>query len=292
MKIHGVIMVLLYVAAFVCTGWIISEGIGYYRLPLIERPHAEQHEQWKPGGTIGHGLGIVGSGMMMLMFFYSARKRGFLGLRFGHIRQWLNVHIFLGIVGPLLVTLHTAFKFGGIVAVSFWSMVAVALSGFVGRYLYVQIPRTLSGEELTSREMKDRSRELYDLLASYDLDAGLLECVRGYTEPKIARTFGIFSVLPGIMINDLLRPLRRHRLKTMLRESLKHLDADRRARLLDVINRRALLLRKIELLFTIQQIFHVWHVVHKPFATVMLVIMLVHVSVAVLFGYRWIFGES
>jgi hypothetical protein len=32
-----------------------------------------------------------------------------------------------------------------------------------------------------------------------------------------------------------------------------------------------------------------WHVAHLPFALVMLFIMIIHVVVAVLFGYKWIF---
>ena len=67
------------------------------------------------------------------------------------MKTWLEVHIFCGIVGPVLVTFHTSFKFNGIVSVAYWSMVAVVLSGFVGRYLYVRIPRSLRGIELTQR---------------------------------------------------------------------------------------------------------------------------------------------
>jgi hypothetical protein len=283
-------MVLLYTAAILLAGWAIMEGFDYYQLTPLERPHTEKHAGWKPGGTIGHGLGILGSTMILMLFFYSARKRCILGLRFGHIRQWLNLHIFLGLMGPLYVTLHTAFKFGGIVAVSYFSMVAVVVSGIVGRYIYVQIPRALSGEELTAVEMDQQSRHLYQLLEAYNLDAGLLEKIRLFTEPRITRRLGLFSVIPGILLNDLLRPARRRRLRALVRNangSLRNMDTEK---LIRIINSRALLLRKIELLSTIQQVFHIWHVVHKPFATVMLVIMLVHVSVAVLFGYRWIFG--
>jgi hypothetical protein len=32
-----------------------------------------------------------------------------------------------------------------------------------------------------------------------------------------------------------------------------------------------------------------WHVAHLPFALIMLVIMLIHVAVALIFGYNWIF---
>ena len=47
--------------------------------------------------------------------------------------------------------------------------------------------------------------------------------------------------------------------------------------------------RKIERLTTMQNLFKYWHVVHFPFALVMLIIMVIHVGVTIAFGYRWIF---
>jgi hypothetical protein len=39
----------------------------------------------------------------------------------------------------------------------------------------------------------------------------------------------------------------------------------------------------------IHQLFHYWHVIHKPFAIIMYIIMFVHILVAVYVGYTWIF---
>jgi hypothetical protein len=47
--------------------------------------------------------------------------------------------------------------------------------------------------------------------------------------------------------------------------------------------------RRIERLDTMQNLFKYWHVAHLPFALVMLIIMIIHVAVTILFGYRWIF---
>src|SRR3972149_5148655 len=71
-----------------------------------------------------------------------------LARRGGPLGRWLDVHIFFGLVGPALVILHSAFKVQGLVALSFWSMIAVAASGVLGRYLYLQIPRNLQGDAL------------------------------------------------------------------------------------------------------------------------------------------------
>jgi hypothetical protein len=76
-------------------------------------------------------------------------------LRLGKLENWLEFHIFLCALGPIMVLFHTAYKFGGIVAVSFWSMVAVFLSGIIGRFIYLQIPRSIEGRELSLNDVKD-----------------------------------------------------------------------------------------------------------------------------------------
>ncbi len=46
--------------------------------------------------------------------------------------------------------------------------------------------------------------------------------------------------------------------------------------------------RRILVLDRMQQIFHYWHVIHKPFAFIMIIVMFIHIIVAVSFGYKWI----
>jgi len=155
---------LLYVIGFATIGWFLVEGSSYYLTPLAERARHPGYWEWKSGGSVGHRLGIVGSGMMVLMLGYSVRKRVRLLHRLGPLRRWLDIHIFLGIMGPLLVILHSAFKVQGLVALSFWSMIVVASSGVFGRYLYLQIPRTRAGEEMTLAALERVDRELGDRL--------------------------------------------------------------------------------------------------------------------------------
>ena len=88
--------------------------------------------------------------MMTVMHLYSVRKRLRPLRRLGRAaRAGSTSTSCWGSSGPLFVVLHSSFKVGGLVAISFWSMVAVALSGVFGRYLYLKIPRTRAGEELT-----------------------------------------------------------------------------------------------------------------------------------------------
>jgi len=47
--------------------------------------------------------------------------------------------------------------------------------------------------------------------------------------------------------------------------------------------------RRIAFLRTSQKLFHWWHIFHLPFAISMFVIMVIHVIVTIIFGYKWIF---
>lgn len=67
-----------------------------------------------------------------------------------------------------MILFHTAFKFGGIVSVSFWSMIAVVVSGIIGRFIYIQIPRTIEGRELSLNEVKDLKGDLKTNLKEMD----------------------------------------------------------------------------------------------------------------------------
>lgn len=129
-------------------------GWDYYRTPLAARGYLPAHAALRPSGTVGIWLGVAGAAAMISTLPYAARKHIRLLARLGSLPRWLEFHIFFGLVGPVLVTLHTAFKFNGIVAVGYWLMAAVWASGFVGRYLYVRIPRTIRGVELSRAEVE------------------------------------------------------------------------------------------------------------------------------------------
>jgi hypothetical protein len=66
----------------------------------------------------------------------------------------MDFHVIAGVTAPILIAFHASFKFHGIAGFAFWIMVAVAISGFIGRYLYAQIPRSLNAAELSLNELQ------------------------------------------------------------------------------------------------------------------------------------------
>jgi hypothetical protein len=272
----------MYFAGFTAFAAIASTGSDFYRTPLLERAHHPGYWHWKAGGSFGHALGVTGASMMVAMLLYSVRKRVGLLRRAGPLRVWLDGHIFLGVFGPLLVVLHSSFKVQGLVALSFWSMVVVAMSGVLGRFLYLQIPRTRAGEEVALAELEAHDRELSDRLRSgFGLD-----------DSRLAELDAIVAVPPRTGIAGALWELLSGELR--LRSALRSFAAGCRsvprpvfAEFDRVVRQKARTRRRIVLWDRVHELFHYWHVLHKPFAVVMYLFMIVHVAVAVVTGYGW-----
>lgn len=283
-----IVLFYAFVIAFVVN--VLYYGYEYYLLSIPDRPHHALHAVLKPGGLYGHGMGILGSIMILLLFLYSARKRRVVGLRFGKMTNWLNVHIFFGIAGPILITLHTAMKFNGIVSISYFSMLAVMFSGVLGRYIYRQIPRSAAGDELTLEQIAAQDQEMTRILVDrFKLSPEALRQINQISGTQQVHTQSNLAVLFGIFINDLKRPLLYRRLIRYLRTQQLNVPPAVFRNIIQVAKQKSLLIRKRAFLGSINRIFHYWHVIHKPFAYVMIIIMFLHIFLTILVGYRWIF---
>ena len=263
--VHRLSITFYFIVVLVAIGGLSYYGRTYYNLPIEERYYTATGEinqlnvQLKPSGIIGHGLGIIGTTLIVIgVFIYMARKRIKAFTNIGVLKYWLEFHIFLCTLGPVLVLFHTAFKFGGIVAVSFWSMAIVWASGIIGRYIYLQIPRSIEGRELNLQEVKEMKEGLdMELISKYNIDA---------SEIKTSKLSEI-------------------KLKLLS----KNISSKDFRKIKQLIKTEKKIARRIKRLDTMQNLFRYWHFAHLPFALIMLVIMVVHVVVALTFGYKWIF---
>lgn len=264
-------------------------GYQYYSTPLEQRFFNPSHTALKPSGVWGHGFGIIGTLMMIIgVAIYMVRKRGRKFLNFGYLKHWLELHIFLCTLGPVLVLYHTAFKFGGIVSVSFWSMVLVVLSGVVGRFIYVQIPRTIEGHEMGINAINDLRVNLAAKVSeSINFDQKIMSDFQTLASPDRYKTLNFlqafsFSFKDYFRIKFLMRKIKRIVSKTGLPVVI-------RKDILHAAKTEIILSRRIALLRTFHKLFRYWHIVHLPFAITMFAIMLIHVGVTIAFGYKWIF---
>lgn len=286
-SIHRIYIAFLVLVVLIATSYLAYRGYSYYSLGIEQRFFHPEHQTLKPSGFLGHGLGIIGSLMMLVgVSTYMLRKRISKFSRMGILKYWLEFHIFLCTLGPIFVLYHTSFKFGGLVAVSFWSMVAVVLSGVIGRYIYLQIPRTIEGREMNLNEINQIKDELNKkLLTVYSIDEQTLQEILNTVKKRpdrsgnsmVKRSIEKFN-FERMAIREVKTILRQHKvIGKGYKEVVKLIK--------DEIN----LNRKIDRLISMQNLFRYWHVAHLPFALLMLIIMLIHIGVAYAFGAHWIF---
>lgn len=264
--------------------WVLVglHGWTYYGTPLTVRGYAASHRMLRPSGPFGQTFGVVGAVLMLVPFVYMLRKRlGRRGAAIGTARGWLEVHLFCGIVGPMFVTMHTAFKFNGIVSAAYWAMASVMLSGFVGRYLYVRIPRSLRGTELTRSELDTRADRLHTELLTTAGGGVLLDRIGRLEQAAAPAETGLswFGLLFGeIGVRRKLTQLRRDVERSTL-------SGGQRDALMELATERVLLLRRIAYLQRTKTAFGLWHVFHLPLVYLMLVIAVIHITVVTYLGY-------
>lgn len=124
----------------------------------------------------GHGIGIIGFILMLMTeTLYSLRKRS-RSVKWGKMSTWLQSHIFMGLVGPFMVLLHSSWKFNGLAGVSMLLTVIIVISGFIGRYIFTRIPRTMDGLEIEgtlSQEALKQARRLMALWHTVHIPIGM-----------------------------------------------------------------------------------------------------------------------
>ena len=284
-KALGNVLAIAGIVCLVVVG-VVLFGLGgweYYRAPLGTRGYLPQHSLLRPSGRVGLTLGIAGVTSMLMTLPYYVRKRWGALARLGTTKQWLEVHIFFGIVGPVLITLHTSFKFNGIVSVAYWLMMTVWASGFVGRYLYVRIPKTIRGVELSFKQVEEQlARTQQALHAAMSLPPGVqreLDAFEQAVTPSRGRAPGAIDLFFGeLRVRARLLLLRRH-----LRAGGVEVAAI--TSVVDAAAERATLARRLAHLQRTRHLFELWHVFHRPLVYGLFLIVALHVGIALYFGY-------
>lgn len=279
--------------AFLCA--VSAYGFSYYTLSSEQRPYSPKHALLRPSGPIGIKLGIVGVCMFGLIYLYYFRKRWKWLANIGVTRHWLDFHIVLGITAPIVIAFHAAFKFRGIAGMAFWIMVAVALSGVVGRYLYAQIPRRLNAAEFTWQDLQDQQIAMTRQLADQKVfPVDRLIAAFHVPDAEMVRHKSAVGALLWMLFLDVARPfrvaaLRRHvlglggtllSLGGFLRSGNQELE-----NVVSIAKRQAALSKRMVFLSSTQHVFQLWHVIHRPFSYAFVVLAILHIVTVMLFGY-------
>ena len=292
---HHIRLLLAWSVALFVIVMLGAYGFSYYRLSLEDRPLSPLHAALRPSGTVGLRLGMLGFILFCIMFLYPIRKHVKWLAAIGKTRHWLDFHVLIGITAPILITYHAAFKLGGLVGVAYWIMMAVAISGFAGRYIYGQIPRSLNTAQLSLTELQTQSADLAAALerqSLFPMDdlAPLLQV----PSPAEVRAMTLAGVLWTMLKMDLSRPLlvsrlRRHVLKGSERiTTLGGMLRSRHPEVEEIVSRvreQSWLRAKMVFLDRVMGIFHLWHVIHRPFSYSFAALVTIHIAVVLSLGY-------
>jgi hypothetical protein len=289
-------VMLAWLLALTITLVIGGYGLNYYTLSAADRPFSPKHDALRPSGPLGIKLGTFGVFLFFLIYLYPLRKKWGWLARQGHSRHWLDFHVVLGTLAPVIVAFHATFKFGNVAGMAFWSMLAVTLSGFVGRYLYAQIPRHLNAAELTMKEMAEIEESMRRELAAQNLSFGKrMEKLYDLPTPQDVNRLPMLIALIYMIRIDLRRPFRVSLLRLQSAGfgawlgSLFGFVRTRDAKLehaISVAQKQAKLCKRILFLSRTEQVFHLWHVVHRPFSYAFAILALIHIGLALYMGYR------
>jgi hypothetical protein len=243
-----------------------------------------------PDSGTGYWLGIYGSIAMLSLLIYSLRKRYKSARVIGTIPFWFRTHMMLGIIGPVLILFHANFKLGALNSnVAFFSMLIVAISGVVGRYIYSKIHMGLHGRKARARELVTEAEKLrkelgQEIQAAAFVSQQLTAFSKGI-ENKVPRS-ALESLYTGAIITARARRLRRNLIWESRR--LIHVEAKqmrwsrsqrrgRQKRIEDIVRRYSATVRKAGQLAFFERLFSLWHVLHLPLFFLMLLAGIVHV---------------
>jgi hypothetical protein len=271
-------------------------GANYYTLPLEDRPYSPKHELLKPSGLIGVNLGVLGTALFIIIFLYALRKVWpWLG-RIGTAKRWMDFHVIAGVTAPFVIAFHASFKFRGIAGIGFWFMVAVAVSGIVGRYLYNKIPRSVTAAELSLSELQKNEAELSLALGSQSIYThDELEQVLQVPNPDHVRRIGPLLALFEMFVFDFRMPFQLAALRrahTGFGGSLASLGGlfavqnKEVERVVRLVRQKASLSRRLIFLNQTQRVFHLWHVIHRPFSYAFAVLAIMHIVVVTGLGFH------
>ena len=260
---------------------VIAATASYVWYSRREFPHG--------GSRFGLAYGVIAYALILLLAFFGIRKRWY-RTTLGTLEQWLQSHIYLGILVLLILFFHTGGRFNDKIAVATFVIAAIVIvSGIFGAILYVTVPRLLTEVESNlavdeiSNQLNQLGRQMTRLASdqSAPFQRIYIELMRESTPGWLAGWRLLFT------------RMRRRKAQTpsdwttLLGLVPKEEQDDLRQMLVISRQRKELLLR---LIFQqrYKNILEAWLYVHVPFTIALLVFAVVHIVAVFYYGrVRW-----
>jgi thioredoxin reductase/Pyruvate/2-oxoacid:ferredoxin oxidoreductase delta subunit len=255
------------------------KGLEYYPLARVDRLKSPLHPALKSAGPWGHGVGIAATAFMLSNFLYALRKRSRYLTSFGNIRGWLDFHVFVGFMSPLVISFHAAFQSNNQLATATsLALGVVVLTGIVGRYIYGIMPA-----------VGGRAVELEDLAANF-------ERLRAWATPLLDEA----GTSAHRLLESATRPVRSESLlgallrigpealllRLRIRLLQRHIgDHHRWLELHDGLLRLARLRWQIRFYASLRRLLRGWRVFHASLAVFLVLTIAAHIGVSLYLGY-------
>jgi hypothetical protein len=259
------------------------DGADYYLASLATRVRHPMHAWLKPSGLIGQSLGLFAAALFFFLWLYPIRKKYSARLSAtGSVGTWLDWHV--------SAATHAGWRFTGLVGLGFLAMFLVWLSGIVGRYLYVHIPRRRDGLAMSRDEIKsERNRILFEFTAATGLRPGFVRDTLG-RETESLEGMGPIGVLRAMIRSDFERRRAVRAIeKELSRPGAPPIDRATLNSVLKLARKELSLAHQARMLGSTLKLFKYWHVAHRPFAVTALFAVITHIVVAIVFRATWFY---
>jgi hypothetical protein len=233
-------------------------------------------------GFFGHSIGILGFVLMLMTeTLYSIRKR-VNSARWGRMAEWLDFHIFTGVVGPFMVLIHSSWKFNGLAGVVTLLTAAIVGSGFIGRYIYTAVPRNVDGIEISVDQLNaefertNQSIQRYVNTSFKDYPKDLIQQFLVSARP-LSMPF-LWIIGGSLMIVSF-------RLRWWLSTSgLPKPARDQARRFEELFIRKQRYYQQIAVLGVARRSLALWHSIHIPLGMVLFAAAFIHILAAIYYA--------
>lgn len=221
------------------------------------------HQSPRFAGSFWGGVfAVSGSTLMLEPFIYMLAKRikpfKRLITQYVSMRTLLTWHFYAGVLGPILVLIHTGHKFESTLGIALTTAVIfTVISGFIGRYLLSQV----------NREIKEKRALLKEANTQYAL---AIEQVKA--QPQEASLARRLRSLPArLLFSSSSADTEEHAGLRAVRLAESVADLDYAVRTHQVM----------------KQAFAKWLKIHIFFSIILYVLLALHIWSAIHFGIRW-----
>jgi hypothetical protein len=248
-----------------------------------------QLQLFASGDDTGYWIGVTGAVMMLLLLLYPLRKHVRFARSWGNIRFWFWLHVVLGVLGPLLILLHSNFHTRSLnAAVALYSMLLVAGSGVVGRFIFQHINRGLLGEQTDLQTlMRNAGLDREDARSRLAFAPGVEQRLKDFAQRELDRTQGWVPNFRAVLWLPVLQYLASRQCAQELDALLPRMAARQHWSRQDLRRRRYRARKMVDAYLNsvvrvcqygaYSFLFSLWHVAHIPFVYVLIVTSLVHV---------------